>query len=182
MKIRVLHLIYAAAGVTAIGLGVWLWRARVEHETEQTLDQGLADLRKDARGREHDRPIFFRQVGRYSAGRDEELARELVFTPPAGSDPGELGPEEAVDAFAGVMDELEDALEDDRKLGRKESGELYNRATGSFNAMSAWIDGSDPRERAVLEDAHARMLDLMRRLDIRPPARELDGFVSARER
>lgn len=185
MKVRVLHLIYGLAGVTALVVGVWQWRAHEDRQTERELDQGLTELRHDARGREgqsgRDRPIFARQIGRYQSTH-EEAARELVFTPPAGSDPGELDAVEAVDAFAGVMDELEQALEDERKLDDEESAEFYNRANGSFKAMSAWIDGGDPRERALLEDAHKRMLDLMRRLDIQPPARELDGFVSARER
>lgn len=187
MKVRVLHLLYGLAGATAIVVGVWLWRAHEERQVEQALDQGLTQLRNDARGREHDRtlfgpPTFTRPIGRYAANH-EEAARELAFAPPDGSDPGELDAVEAVDAFAGVMDELEQALEDERKLGADESAEFYNRATGSFKAMSAWIDGSDPRERALLEDAHTRMLDLMRRLEIRPPDdRQIDAFVSARER
>ncbi|MFV8750405.1 hypothetical protein ACNOYE_07625 [Nannocystaceae bacterium ST9] len=185
MKVRVIHLIYATAGLGAIGLGVWLTRAQQERREEQEFEQGLAELRSDARGRERkadrDRPMFFRPVGRFAA-RDEEVARELVFTPPPGGDPGELDAQESIDAFTEVIDELEQALEDDRKLDAEESAEFYNRANGSFKAMSAWIDASNPRERALLEDAHTQMLDLMRRLDIRPPPRQLDGFVSARDR
>jgi hypothetical protein len=181
MKVRVLHLIYGLAGATALVVGVWLWRAHEQRQAEQALDQGLTELRHDARDREHDRTIFTRPIDRYAANH-EETARELAFAPPDGRDPGELDAVESVDAFAGVMDELEQALEDERTFDAEESAEYYNRANGSFKAMSAWIDGSDPRERAVLEDAHTRMLDLMRRLDIRPPARELDAFVSARDR
>jgi hypothetical protein len=181
MKVRVIHLIYGLVGVTALVGGLWLWHLQGERRDEQELDEGLAELGQEARGRERDRPVFLRQVGRH-AGTREEVARENVFMPPPGGDPGELDAQEAIDAFTGVMDELEQIVEDERELDDQESAEYYNRATGSFKAMSAWIDGSDPRERALLDDAHKQMLDLMRRLDIRPPARELDGFVTARER
>jgi hypothetical protein len=178
MRIRVLHL-YALAGVTASVAAVWVWRSLDEGRDEREFDEGLADLRKDARSRE--RPTFMRGVERGAETR-EEIARHQVFEPPAGSDPGDLDAVEAVDAFTGVMDELEQAVQDERVLSEAESAEYYERASGSFKAMSAWIDGGDPRERQLLEDSHQRMLDLMRKLDIRPPARELDGFVSARDR
>jgi hypothetical protein len=179
MKVRVLHLIYGLAGVTAVVGGLWLWRTLDERESERELDDGLAELRQDARGRE--RPVFLRPLGRQASTR-EEIARDHVFEPPGGTDPGELDAAEAIDAFTGVMNELEQAVDEERVLGETESAEYYERATGSFKAMSAWADGSNASERALLEDAHQRMLDLMRRLDIRPPAREVDGFVSARDR
>lgn len=180
MKVRVLHLIYGLVGVTALVGGVWLWQSNDERREERELDQGFAELRQDASGRE--RPSFLRRpVGRDASTR-EEVARALVFTPPPGGDPGELDAQESVDAFTDVMDELEQAVDDERKLSDEESAEYYNRANGSFKAMSAWVDGGSPRERALLEDAHKKMLGLMRKLDIQPPARELDGFVSARDR
>jgi hypothetical protein len=163
----------------ALVAAAWLWQAREERKDERELDEGLADLRKDARGR--DRAKFVR-VAEKRAKDHEEFARHQVFQPPAGTDPGELDAVEAVDAFTGVMDELELAIEEERVLSEAESAELYERATGSFKAMSAWVDGGDPRERRLLEDSHQRMLDLMRKLDIRPPERQIDGFVSARDR
>lgn len=184
MKVRVVHLIYGFAGVTALVAGVWLWQGHEEQKAEQAereLDEGLAELGKGKQARGRERPDFLRPVGRHAATR-EQVARDQVFEPPSGSDPGELDAVEAVDAFTGVMDELEQAVEDERVLGEAESAEFYERANGSFKAMSAWVDGADPRERALLEDSHQRMLDLMRKLDIRPPARQLDGFVSARDR
>lgn len=179
MQIRVTHLVLGLVAASALGFAVWAWRSASERQDQRReLDQGLADLREDVGERERKQPLFVRR----QVERSEESARELVFTPPPGGDPLEPSAQEAVDAFTEVLDELEQALDEERKLSPVERDEYYERATGSFKAMSAWVDASNPNERALLEDSHAQMKDLMRRLGIKPPAREIDGFVSARER
>ncbi len=185
MKVRVLPLILAGVGLT-LGISLWLWRSHTERRDERELDQGLSEIgqgqRRERSGRARANDSENSGLGRRTASAHEEIARELVFTPPPGGDPGELDAQESVEAFTEVMDELEQAADDDRKLDREESAEYYNRANGSFKAMSAWIDGNDPRQRGLLEKAHKQMLDLLRRLDIRPPAPKIDEFVSARDR
>ena len=61
-----------------------------------------------------------------------------------------------------------------RALTNRPKAELYNRATGSFNALSAWTDGSNPADRALIDDAYSRMMSLMRELDLEPPRHDPD--------
>jgi hypothetical protein len=123
-------------------------------------------------------PRFTR--GFYSGAAQEQGEGKSIFVAPPQSDPGELGPAEAVDSFQQVIGELEAALAHGRKLGRDERAEFYNRATGSFTALSAWVDPSDASERAMMDDAYAQMTSLMRELDIRPPAHDPDVFLRER--
>lgn len=178
MRIQHRHLALGFAGAAALAFVVWAWRSAAERERERNLDRELSALHEDTATRRRQPPPLMRR----QLERSEENARAAVFAPPAGGDPLEPSAQEAIEAFDGVIDELEQALDEERKLSPVERDEYYERATGSFKAMSAWIDGSSASERRLLEDSHKQMMDLMRRLDIQPSEREIDGFVSARER
>lgn len=178
MRIQHRHLALGFAGAAALAFAVWAWRSASERERERNLERELGELHDDSATRKRQPPPLVRR----QLERSEESARAAVFSPPAGGDPLEPSAHEAIEAFDAVIDELELALDDERKLSPVERDEYYERATGSFKAMSAWIDGSSASERRLLEDSHKQMMELMRKLDIKPPEREIDGFVSARER
>jgi hypothetical protein len=146
------------------------WRLTAPDGEQAELEQGLEQLREKKTG--HRKPPRFvrpfHSMTPRGPGAGEEESRP-VFVPQPQKDPGDLGPDEAIDAFEGVMDELEQAAASGRRLDTYERAELYNRATGSFTALSAWVDGGDASERALMEDAYARMMSLMRELKIQPP-------------
>lgn len=150
------------------------WRALRPDPERAELDEGLERLRqKDSSGPSaRARPPRFVRPLRSSARVGEQVA--IPQAPPDG-DPGDLDPDEAIASFKQVLGELEAAVETDRKLSPREEAELYNRATGSFTALSAWVDAGDPTDRALMDDAYAQMKSLMRELDIQPPAVDPDG-------
>lgn len=175
LRIRVDHLVLAFVGVSLLVGGFLGWRAmRPDRDKEAEIEQGIERVRAKGSSSSRTPPRFARG---YHSGAPDEGEGKVVFQPPPQIDPGEPGSSEAVDAFQEVIEELEAALESGRKLGARERAELYNRATGSFTAMSAWVDPNEPSERAMMDDAYAQMMFLMRELDIKPPKRNNDQFV-----
>jgi hypothetical protein len=177
LKIRVDHLLIAGSSVIVLVAAVLTWRAVRPDPERAKLDDGLEQLRKSSRSPGAQPPPRFVRDAFSSrsrpAGSERGEGWAVPQTPPEG-DPGDLDADEAIDSFKAVMTELETALEDQRRLSEVEQLELYNRATGSFTAMSAWVDGSDPNERALIDDAYAQMMALMRALELRPPAHDPD--------
>ena len=180
MKIRVNQLLLGlGAVILVVGSGL-TWRAlRVDPE-QAAIDEGLDRLRSKsgAKSGANDRPRFIRPRGAFSsdASKPDEVREGWAEAElPRVGDPGELGPEEAVDNFKAAIAELEAAVEADGRLSAAQEAELYERATGSFTALSSWIDGADASDRAVLDDAYGQMMALMRQLDLDPPERNPDG-------
>lgn len=174
LKVRVDHLLIGIFTVVVLIAGLWAWRAMDPEPERAELDDGLESLRDNERVPEDRRvaPRFVRRGGAFSSSNhaSNEGGEGLAIPQaPQQLDPGDLGPDEAVDQFKSVLAELESAVDDDRRLDEREQAEFYNRATGSFTALSAWADGSNPTERALMEDAYAQMKSLMRELDIQPP-------------
>jgi hypothetical protein len=179
LRIRVDHLVLGVGGVVLLVVAVFGWRAMQPDPDQQAeIEQGLERVRAKQGGAVTRAPRFVR--GFHSGAAQDEGEGKAVFEAPPQSDPGELGPAEAVDSFQQVIGELEAALADGRKLSANEEAEFYNRATGSFTVLSSWVDPSNPSERAMMDDAYAQMTSLMRSLDIRPPAHETDGFMRER--
>lgn len=177
MKVRLDHLLLGVGAVVLLIGSLLAWRALRPEPEQADLDQGLEQLRSKPAPGASKRPRFIRPRGAFSSSQERPTEREGWVdsqTPHAG-DPGELDPNEAVDTFKAVMDELESAATEGRRLSARERTELYNRATGSFTALSSWTDGSDPRERALIDDAYARMMSLMRELELEPPRVDPDG-------
>jgi hypothetical protein len=175
LRVRVDHLVFGVVGVAVLVGAVFGWRAMQPDPDQQAeIEQGRARVRAK-QGTEMTRPPRFVR-GVYSGAAQEQGEGKAVFEAPPQKDPGDVGPTEAVDSFQQVIGELEGVLESGRKLSASEEAEFYNRATGSFTALSSWVDPSDPSERAMLDDAYAQMMSLMRSLDIRPPARDPDAL------
>ena len=174
LRVRVDHLVLGVGAVAVVVGGLLAWRAmQPDADKEAEIEQGLERVRaKQGATRSH--PRFTR--GMFSGAPDEGEGK-FSFEPPPPIDPGAPAASEAVDAFQQVIGELEAALESGRKLGSRERAELYQRATGSFTAMSAWVDPNEASERAMMDDAYAQMMALMRELDIRPPRRDPDQIV-----
>ncbi|PRP96775.1 hypothetical protein ENSA5_35490 [Enhygromyxa salina] len=174
LKIRVDHLLITVGGVIVLVAAVLTWRALRSPPERDPLDEGLEQFRAKKGNRQAARPPRFVRPYHASKPREHDDPGEgrFVPTPPPQEDPGALGPDEAIDSFQEVLGELEAALEDGRRLSAREEAELYNRATGSFTALSSWVDASDPTERALMDDAYLQMKSLMRELDIQPPVHD----------
>lgn len=176
LKLRVDHLLIAVGGVVILVAAILTWRSLRPDPERAELDAGLERMRdKDRSGQTAQRrqPRFVRPL--HTGGRRAEGEQVAIPQAPPEGDPGDLDADEAIASFKQVLGELESAVENDRKLSPREESELYNRATGSFTALSAWADGGDPTERALMDDAYAQMKSLMRELDIQPPAHDPDA-------
>jgi hypothetical protein len=180
MRIRVDHLLLGFGALVLLAGSLWAWQALRSDPEQAELDQGLERLRAKPAVSSEKRPRFIRPRGAFSSSQERREDPEGWVQTPHEGDPGELDADEAVDSFKAVMAELETAVDDGRRLSKRERAELYNRATGSFNALSAWTDGSDPADRAVIEDAYARMMSLMRELDLEPPRHDPDHMPMRR--
>lgn len=172
LKVRVDHLLLGiGAAVLLIG-GLLSWRALRPEPENVELEQGLEQLRgKPAKAS----PRFLRPRGSFAEERPrsgEGWADPQL--PSHAGDPGEPDAKQAVDDFQAVLTELEAVLDEQRRLTQRERNELYNRATGSFKALSAWTDPSDANERALIDDAYAQMMALLRELDIEPSRHDPD--------
>jgi hypothetical protein len=174
LKLRVDHLLIAVGGLVVVVAAVLVWQARGPDSERAELDQGLERIGdKDRAGQvtQPRPPRFVRPLHSPSYGGARDPREQVaVPQPPPEGDPGALDADEAIASFQQVLGELETAVASGRKLSPREEAELYNRATGSFTALSAWVDGGDPTERALMDDAYAQMKSLMRELDIQPPA------------
>lgn len=176
MKVRLDHLLLGFGAVVLLVGALLTWRALRPEPEQADLDQGLERLRSKPAPGASSRPRFIRPRGAFSS-QERPKEREGWAEPQIPhevGDPGELDPNEAVDNFKAVMEELETAATEGRRLSARERTELYNRATGSFTALSAWTDASDPSERALIDDAYAQMMSLMRELDLEPPSVDPD--------
>jgi hypothetical protein len=180
LRVRVDHLVLGVGSVMVLVVALLTWRSLQPDPDEQAeVEQGLERVRAKQSSAPTRTPRFAR--GFYSGAPQEDRGEgTAVFEPPPQKDPGDVGPAEAVESFEQVIGELEDALENKHRLSKNEAAEYYNRATGSFTVLSAWVDPSNPSERAMLDDAYAQMTALMRELDIRPPKRETDFYLRER--
>lgn len=175
LRIRLDHLLLGVGAVALLLGALWAWRTTRADTEQPQLDGGLERLRQKPGPRKPVGPSFLRGSGGFSSERaSEERQGWAESHPPHLGDPGELDAAEAIDTFQAVLDELETALDEGRRFSRLERAQLYNRATGSFIALSAWTDGSDPNDRALLDDAYARMMALLRELKIEPPRHDPD--------
>lgn len=177
LKVRVDHLLLAVGGLVLVIGSLLAWRALRPDPERAELDRGLEELRDKPSNKPRTAPRLVRPRGAFSSGSTSDSAGERegwANVEASAGDPGEVGPDQAVDEFKTVIAELEAAVDEGRKLGELEQAELYNRATGSLTALSAWVDGSNPRERALLDDAYTQMMGLMRQLDIQPPQHDPD--------
>ncbi|KIG18096.1 hypothetical protein DB30_01983 [Enhygromyxa salina] len=175
LKVRVDHLLIAGGGVVVLVASLLTWRAMRPDPAQVELEEGLDRMRDNDRVAQEPRarpPRFVRPLHTSGRSRGEQVA--IPQAPPEG-DPGDLDADEAVASFKQALHDLEAALESGRKLSPREQYELYNRATGSFTALSAWADAGDPTERALMDDAYAQMKSLMRELDLQPPKHDPDA-------
>jgi hypothetical protein len=180
LRIRVDHLVLGVGSVAVLVAGLLTWRAmKPDPDARAEIEQGLERVRAK-QGSEPTRPPRFVR-GFYSGAPQEDSGEgKALFEPPPQTDPGELGPNEAVDSFQQVIGELEAALASGRRLSASEEAEYYNRATGSFTALTSWVDPSNPSERAMMDDAYAQMTALMRELDIQRPTHDPDQYLKQR--
>ncbi len=186
LRLRLDRLLYGLVAALVLVGGLWFWtRSRDEREQRELrgdLERLELEDRQPATGRRAGPPRFVRPIGFGNDPADERPPQLSIHEPPPHADPNDLDADEAVETVATVLAELEEIHESGRRLDKTERAELYNRASGSLTALSMWVDGSDPRERAALEDARSQMLDLMKRLKLKPPRPDTEGFMRAQDR
>ena len=175
LKIRVDHLVFGGLAVVLLGSGLWVWRT---HGSAQTRASGEAEeqragAKRQAGDKKGSAPRFTRGFHR-SVEQEERGEGIVIHRPPPQADPGDLSASEAVQAYEAIVAELEAALESERELSERERAELYNRASGSLTALSAWADPNKSDERAMVDDAYLQLKSLMRELDLRPPKHNPD--------
>ncbi|MFO7565792.1 MAG: hypothetical protein R6X02_24325 [Enhygromyxa sp.] len=174
LKVRLDHLLLGLGAVVLLIGALLTWRALRPDPAQVELDEGLERLRSKQALHKPVRPRFIRPGAFPTRDRSEERQGWVEPPDPGIGDPGDLDADEAIDTFQMVLGELEAAADEGRKLNKVERAELYNRATGSFTALTAWTDSNNPDERALVDDAYARMMALMRELKIEPPQRDPD--------
>ncbi len=180
MKVRVDHLLIGVGAVILLLGSIVAWRALRPDPAEAGPEAGLERLRDKPGGA--GLPRFIRRGDAFSSANERGERREgwVESQTAQAGDPGELGADEAVDEFQAALSELEAAVDDGRRLSEREQAELYNRATGSFTALSAWANADDPSDRAALDDAYGRMMALMRQLELEPPQVDPDATTLRR--
>lgn len=168
LKIRVDHLLIGAGAVVLTVAVLLVWRARQPAQEQAGLEQELEQLRGKQTPARRAPPRFVRDY--HASARPEEIGEGVAIPQlPAHADPGDLTSDQAIDEFKQVLGELEAIVESGRKLSAREEAEYYNRATGSFTALSSWVDPNDPGERALMDDAYLQMKSLMHELQLEPP-------------
>lgn len=175
LKLRVDHLLFGGVAVVLLGSGLWVWRT---HGSAQTGEDGeteeqRARAERRTSAKRGDVPRFTRGFHR-SIEQEERGEGVVIYRPPPQADPGDLSASEAVQAYEAIVAELEATLESGRELSERERAELYNRASGSLTALSAWADPAKSEERAMVDDAYLQLKSLMRELDLRPPKHDPD--------
>jgi hypothetical protein len=157
-----------AAGVLAIGLvGVATWSlVRDRGDVMDTLvgpDGDPIDPLDDAARERDERGAIARNLGNMRE-REQDAANRSISDPDAASP---VDRESASRGFDVIMKKVERVASSRTKLEREEWDELYRNANDAFSALSMHLDATDPAERTELEEAHARLLEGLRRVRVR---------------
>ena len=91
-----------------------------------------------------------------------ESAGESVVDPG-----GPVDAESAARGFEVAMTKVERTANRRTKLEREEWDELYRTANDAFAALSTQLDATDPAQLQELEEAHARLVEGLRRVRVR---------------
>ena len=96
--------------------------------------------------------------------REQDAANRTISDPDAASP---VDRESASRGFDVIMKKVERVASSRTKLEREEWDDLYRNANDAFSALSMHLDATDPAERTELEEAHARLLEGLRRVRVR---------------
>jgi hypothetical protein len=130
-------------------------------------EQRRERLRTNATTRKFIRPLIGARMRLESAHEARSEQEDYVPPPPT---PGEISADEALTAFNLALDAMDEALENGRP-SRRHKRELHAQVTNAFTALSTHLDGRDPEQRAVLEQAHQEMKVRMKSLKMTVPKR-----------
>lgn len=175
---RASHIGLIGAAAAVVGYAMYALTPASEPESQRADEgavRGSAEPegdRRRARGgdpiaRKFVRPLVGARMKLETAHEARSEPEEYVPPPPT---PGQISPDDALSAFNAALDAMDEALEEG-KPSRKRKRELYAQATNAFTALSTHLDGRDPQQRAVLEQAHHEMKERMKSLKLKVPKR-----------
>lgn len=133
----------------------------------RTPAEKASSVRADRTTARFIRPLMKRRSNLGSEYDAREHEQPVAPPPPT---VGEISADDALVGFNGALDAMDEALEAGR-TGRKRKRELYSQATMAFTALSVHLDGRDPEQRAVLEEAYFEMKQRMKALKMKVPKR-----------
>lgn len=184
MRAAHIGLIGAAVAVvtyTMVSLAPEDGAAREAETVEAEATDRQADTGQRARAnptvRKFVRPLIGARMRLEAAHEDRAEPEEYVPPPPT---PGEISADDALVAFNTALDAMDDAL-DAGRTSRRRKRELHAQVTNAFTALSTHLDGRDPEQRAVLEQAHHEMKVRMKSLDMTVPKRP-SGVLQPKDR
>jgi len=161
------------AGALALGLaGIATWsmgRSIPASEIAEAVvlgpDGDPIDPIADAARERDERRASSRNLG--SMQRRDQDAANLDEGPPVGDPGGLVDGESASRGFDIAMKQVERTADRRTKLEREEWDELYRSANDAFAALSIHLDATDPAQLQELEEAHARLVEGLRRVRVR---------------
>lgn len=148
------------AAVLAVGT-ILVWLLREEPEAVAVPEGMVAD--ED--GNLVDRRVLFeadRDARRRAAlpkTSASQILRMLEGPGPGAAPTSDL--EAARDAFASVIAEIEAKAERPRAMKQREWRAYYRTANDTFSALSAQLDGKDPKQAKELEEAHKQLVNAL---------------------
>jgi hypothetical protein len=166
------RLILGIAALALAGAAAWtmLDRPSAAEIAEAVVlgpDGDPIDPASDAAREREERRANSRNLGSMQR-RDQDAAAGRA--PEAGNagDPGGLvDAASAARGFEIIMTKVERTADRRTKLDREEWDDLYRNANDAFAALSVHVDATDPAQMAELEQAHARLLEGLRRVRVR---------------
>lgn len=146
-------------GAAAASVGIILVWLMNDEPTPAPAPEGMV---ADEDGNLVDRKVRF-EADRESRRRAAlpQTGASLILSTFAGAGPATVPLSDlqaARDGFAAVVAEIELKAERPRALKQREWREYYRTANDAFSALSAQLDGKNPKQAKELEEAHTKLV------------------------
>jgi hypothetical protein len=163
----------------AAAVGAVLWWSQPAHDDEL---EGIEALAFDDEGRPLDERTQYRLRQRELQAqarnlpfdeRDREQSDARLLGDRSGDAAsaqlgnGMIDRQAAEEGFDHIMGVIEETARDHERLAKSDWRELYRAANDAFSALSIHLDAADSGDRELLEQAHQRLQDGLRRVRVR---------------